>query len=195
MFFLFQRTGPERPGGTSARADEPRPIATLRTGEDYDAFADADRAQSADGGSATIGNFLSVTRRGGETVEVPFSNQAELWNQIAPSVRDDLLLAGDEFVGSAVEDVDLAPTVATVMPQQGGKPQVMYFLGDYRTAQGEAEVRVRTFLLETDRQRTGRVVADLAPFELSPSSYSTVEELLTAVESRSVELAESYKGG
>ena len=81
---------------SSAPDPEPDPdearLAELRASDQFDEFAEHERAAKADGARLAWENFAPIVD--GKRVE--WTNKAELWDSIAPKIRDEALLLGPE---------------------------------------------------------------------------------------------------
>lgn len=83
---------PSASASPSVDPDEAR-LAELRKTDQFDEFAEHERAAKADGARLAWENFAPIVD--GKRVE--WSNKAELWDSIAPKIRDEALLLGPEY--------------------------------------------------------------------------------------------------
>ena len=164
---VVQPTTSERllPGSDAASEH----LARLRTSDYFDEFAEHKWAAKADGARLAWENFAPIVD--GKRVE--WSNKAELWDSIAPKIRDEALLLGPEYrkpMWNATRAVPNAVAMAWSDARTNGRGQYVEFSATYSGMVGPAE-RFWGFLIETREGQLGAVVSTLPPFDLAEADF------------------------
>jgi hypothetical protein len=164
------------------------PLVALRAGPDFEAFAEHDRA------AATEFGFLSWNKFGyylededGRSVGVAeWTNKAELWDAIAPGVRDELLLLGPEYGGDLFERNPIFPGVNVRWSESDteGRGEFVEFGAFYTRSDGTPMGWTRSVLIRTVEDGRGELVAVMDPVERDPAEFPDIvamDDLLTAL--------------
>lgn len=197
--------GPTR-APTTATQSEPEPPSTptindsapearleeLRASDAYLEFAEADRARHAPGADRAIDGFgtIRLSDDGSEQIPgEPFSNLDDAWNATAPQVRDDLLLAGEQYVGPVPEIEEFRPAVYRIWPTASveGRGEVSAFLAAYQGPEGPT-LRVHPVLVPLlGGAGAEAVVAEITvgePIDLMLDEFEELSDILRTVADR-----------
>ena len=173
----------------SADPDEAR-LAELRATDAFDEFAEHQRAAKADGARLAWENFAPIVD--GRRVE--WTNKAELWDSIAPEIRDEALLLGPEYREPLWDNSTAVPNSAAVpwINADTGKGDYIELLATYSAQAGPVE-QVWGFLVSTDAAGNGRVVAAMPPLNFEANAFSDLAARAAELRERSWAWIESQE--
>jgi hypothetical protein len=152
----------------SEDAREARLVA-LRATDHFDEFAAHERAAQADGARLAWENFAPIVD--GERVE--WTNKAELWDEIAPKIRDEALLLGPEYREPLWDNTNAIPngvSMAWNNEDTQGRGDYVEF-GATLLSGPEPSERYWGVLIRTDGEGRGVIVGHMPPLELKPSDF------------------------
>jgi hypothetical protein len=155
-------------------------LARLRKTDAFVEFANFDRARTAPNYERALGAFSWYDAR--RDSYVGFINAKQLWNQIAPPVRDDLLLQGDEYRGPILDD-RVKGGITGSYERRGERSQLIAFLAPFKDADGAPMGRVNAVMIAVSDQREddayarGRLLTRMKPFTVAPEDYTTNADL------------------
>lgn len=161
---------PTRSASPTADPDEAR-LAELRATDQFDEFAEHERAAQADGARLAWENFAPIVD--GKRVE--WTNKAELWDSIAPKIRDEALLLGPEYRKPLWDQRNAIPnSVAASWNDQdtNGRGHYFEFLVTYSTTQGAAQ-RIWGVLVQVSPHGAGEVVARRMPVDFPERQFGS----------------------
>jgi hypothetical protein len=160
------------------------PLVALRAGPDYEAFAEHDRAAATEFGFLTWGGFTYyLENEEGRPVGVAdWTNKAELWDALAPGIRDELLLLGPEYREAYYRN-PIFPDVNARWSQSvtGGLGEFLEFGAFYTRADGNPMAWTKGVLIRTLPDGRGEVVAVMPAIEHDPAEFPDIEALDTDV--------------
>jgi len=163
----------------SGDPDEAR-LAELRATDQFDEFAEHERAARADGARLAWENFAPIVD--GERVE--WTNKAELWDSIAPKIRDEALLLGPEYRKPLWNNNTAIPNTAGVPwndAETGGRGHYAEFVATFVGRRGATE-RVWGFLIVTDGSGHGRVTASMPALDFREADYASAADEYDALQ-------------
>jgi hypothetical protein len=156
----------------SPTSDEARLVELRKTGAFLE-FAEYPRALEA---TWLKHGYASFAPHVNHEIAFEWVNKPELWNDIVPPLRDEVLLAGPEASRPMWNaDVLIPAGLEMSWPDEvtGGRGQFVYFSAVYRdVGAGEPVERFWPFLIAADEAREGRVVARMPAFELREADSS-----------------------
>lgn len=163
----------------TADPDEAR-LVELRATDMFDEFAEHERAAKADGARLAWENFAPIVD--GERVE--WKNKAELWDSIAPKIRDEALLLGPEHREPLWNNRNAIPNgvaMAWNNDDTEGRGDYAEFSAAYLSSRGPAE-RIWAVLIARHLDGRGLVHAVMPPRDFFESDYRSASDEFTAVE-------------
>jgi hypothetical protein len=149
-------------------------LAALRASEAFAVFAEWDRAVTVEFSQLAAGNFAPQEH---DQVLFEWDNVEDLWNSIAPVIRDDALLAGPEWTQPLWEDLQLlAGQVGTPWNNETteGRGDVVRFQAVFNGG-GFAVLRSYVVLIATDEvdgRHIGYVHARMPAFDLREQDFA-----------------------
>lgn len=152
--------------------DEAR-LAELRATDQFDEFAEHERAAKADGARLAWENFAPIVD--GRRVE--WTNKAALWDSIAPKIRDEALLLGPEYRKPLWNNSTAVANSADVQwtdRDTGGVGDYVEFISTIELGTGPVE-RVWGFLIERTAGG-GRITAVMPPIDLAVNQYADMAD-------------------
>ncbi len=170
------------PRSTTTEETRAERLARLRKTDAFVEFANWDRARTAPNYERALGAFSWYDP--GRDSHVGFINAKRLWNDIAPPVRDDLLLQGDAYRGQLLGERVSGPVV-TVLPRRPSDHQVIGFVALYADSSGAPLDRVHAVMAQVSPSRAsdeyayGRIIARMRPFTIDPAEFESLEDLAT----------------
>ena len=144
-------------------------LAELRGTDQFDEFAEHERAAKADGARLAWENFAPIVD--GKRVE--WTNKAELWDSIAPKIRDEALLLGPEYRKPLWNTRNAIPngiSMAWNNEDTGGRGEFVEFSATYE-AEEEARQRYWGFLVDTASDGTGQILRVMPALETRESDF------------------------
>jgi hypothetical protein len=168
------------PQSTATEETRAERLARLRKTDAFVEFANWDRARTAPNYERAVGAFSWYDER--RDSHVGFTNAKRLWNQIAPPVRDDLLLTGPEYRGPILDD-RVRGGITGSYERRGEESQLIAFLAPFKDVNGVPMGRVNAVLIDVSDQQgdeayaRGRLLARMKPFTVAPEDYTTNADL------------------
>ena len=168
-------------GPPVVRASETRPPASpttdpvearlieLRATDMFDEFAEHERAAQADGARLAWENFAPIVD--GERVE--WTNKAELWDSIAPKIRDEALLLGPEYREPLWDTRNAIPngiSMAWNDEDTEGRGHFVEFSAAFESHEGPAE-RVWGYLIRRDAAGRGHLSRAMPSLTIRESDH------------------------
>jgi hypothetical protein len=152
--------------------DEER-LAELRETDRFEALAEAERAKAYDDARPEFDygwNAFAVVEDGEVVHE--WDNKEELWNEVVPPIRDELLLLGEPYEEAMWDEGQ--PLVTNVFPRwsdetTGGRGQYIEIQARYETDSGQPTQWIGGLLIETTVSGGGRLASRMTPLELARS--------------------------
>lgn len=157
----------------SEDARETRLVA-LRASDQFDEFAPHERAAQADGARLAWENFAPIVD--GERVE--WANKAELWDAIAPKIRDEALLLGPEYRKPLWDNTNAIPNGSAVAwndQETEGRGDFVEFGVTAITEAGPVQ-RYWGALIWTDSAGHGTLLAQMPSVDLAESDFESEAE-------------------
>ena len=167
----------EGPAGSEEQPAVDPALAELRATDHYVALAEHDRAAAAvAAGIEDFGwNNFAIVHDGQVTHE--WTNKAELWDEVVPPIRDELLLLGVPFTEPMWDETNPSPaSIGAGWPNDvtGGRGQYIQVTGRYHDEGRATPVEVKwAVLIVTHDDGSGEVVAHMPPVELVPSQATS----------------------
>jgi hypothetical protein len=168
------------PRSTTTEETRAERLARLRKTDAFVEFANWDRARAAPNYERALGAFSWYDP--GRDSHVGFINAKRLWNDIAPPVRDDLLLTGPEYRGPILDD-RVRGGITGSYERRGEESQLIAFLAPFKDLNGVPMGRVNAVLIDVSDQQgdeayaRGRLLARMKPFTVAPEDYTTNADL------------------
>jgi hypothetical protein len=181
--------GPEEPPpvvpgsepAASETAEDAR-LAALRATDQFDEFAEHERAARADGARLAWENFAPIVD--GERVE--WGNKAELWDAIAPKIRDEALLLGPEYRQPLWDNTNAIPNGSAVAwndQETEGRGNFVEFGVTAITESGPVQ-RYWGALISTDSAGHGTLLAEMPSVDLAESEFESEAQAQDALADR-----------
>lgn len=167
---------PDAAGGAALPGED---LAALRASDDFLEFAEHERAATARFARLAYDNFSPI--EGGERVD--WTNKDELWDGIAPAIRDEVLLLGPEYRRPLWDDVNARPTTVSMAwndEDTGGRGHFVEFRATYSSARGPVE-RYWGVLIATVTG-AGVVVGRMEPFEVAEAEFPDMDSAFAYVQ-------------
>ncbi|HVL98618.1 MAG TPA: hypothetical protein VM324_04930 [Egibacteraceae bacterium] len=148
-------------------------LAELRATDRFVAFAEHDRAEAAwaDGEVAFGWNNFAVVHDKQVTHE--WTNKTELWDEVIPPIRDQLLMLGEPYTEPMWDEERPSPaSIGASWPDEvtGGRGQYVEITGRYFDEErGTPVERNWAVLIATGDDGSGELVGRMPPIELVPS--------------------------
>lgn len=164
------------PVASETGSEDPREarLAALRASDQFDEFAAHERAAQADGARLAWENFAPIVD--GERVE--WANKAELWDAIAPKIRDEALLLGPEYRKPLWDNTNAIPnSVAAVWNEEDthGRGHYFEFLVTY-AGPGKPAERIWGFLIRRGTDGSGQLLASRPSQDFRESEFESIAE-------------------
>lgn len=177
----------EPPPAANDAAGAPSPsreerLAALRATDQFDEFAEHGRAAQADGARLAWENFAPIVD--GERVE--WTNKAELWDSIAPRIRDEALLLGPEYREPLWDNTNAIPngvSMAWNNEDTEGRGDYVEFSVTYQTESGPAE-RYWAYLVSRDQVGRGSLIRRMPAFDILERDHPDLEAATEELRSR-----------
>jgi hypothetical protein len=153
------------------------PLIALRAGPDYEAFAEHERAQASERGFLSWGSFRYYLEddQGRSIGVADWTNKAELWDALAPGIRDELLVLGPEYREAYYRN-PIFPSVNVRWSQSDtdGRGDYLEFGAFYTRPDGNPMAWTRSVLIRTLPDGRGEVVAVMDPVERDPTDFPDI---------------------
>lgn len=146
----------------------------LRAGDDFDEFAEHQRAAKADGARLAWENFAPIV----DDKRVEWSNKAELWDSIVPKIRDEALLLGPEYrkpMWNARNAIPNGISMAWNNEKTAGRGHFVEFGVTYEH-DGIGRERYWGFLIQRDAKGAGVVMAAMPAIEVSETDFASLHD-------------------
>lgn len=171
------------PVASETGSEDPREarLAALRASDQFDEFAAHERAAQADGARLAWENFAPIVD--GERVE--WANKAELWDAIAPRIRDEALLLGPEYRKPLWDNTNAIPngvSMAWNNEDTEGRGDYVEFSVTYE-AGDKAKERVWGFLVRRD-EGVAQIVGRMPPMDFAVDDFASAADEFDAVQER-----------
>ncbi len=157
-------------------------LEALRASDAFEVFAEWDRAITVEYSQLAAGNFAPQEN---DEVLYEWDNVEDLWNSIAPVIRDDALLAGPEWTEPLWDNVEIV-TAHVAVPWNNettqGRGDVIRFEVVLDRANA-AVLRSYVVLIATDQvegRQIGYVNARMPAFDYREVDFASAAELRTA---------------
>jgi hypothetical protein len=155
--------------------EEAARLRELRAGDQFLEFAEHERAARAPYARLAWENFAPIVD--GERVE--WTNKAELWDSIAPRIRDEALLLGPEYRKPLWDNTNAIPNAVAVLWNEGdtsGRGHYIEFLATYLSSRDGPIERIWGFLFAYESDGSGRVLAARPAVDMPEREYSSIAE-------------------
>jgi len=172
------------PVASETVSEDPREarLAALRASDQFDEFAAHERAAQADGARLAWENFAPIVD--GERVE--WTNKAELWDAIAPKIRDEALLLGPEYRKPLWDNTNAIPngvSMAWNNEDTEGRGDYFQFTATYE-ASGVPSRRYWGALIRTSTEDRGHVLVLMPSIDTTEAQFAGEAEEAEAVAER-----------
>lgn len=157
-------------------------LVALRATDQFDEFADHERAARADGARLAWENFAPIVD--GERVE--WTNKAELWDAIAPAIRDEALLLGPEYREPLWDNANAIPngvSMAWNNEDTEGRGDYVQFTATYQAGDGPSR-RYWGALIDTSIELHGTVRLLMPPIDTTEAQFQGEAQEAEAVAER-----------